>query len=126
MKSQGRFLSYDALKAFVKTVFVNFQRVYICIDALDEFPNNHISELFELLQILKEPQVAILVSSRPSSLHLQLSNFLRISTLEIRTHQTNDIALYTKSRFRQSQRLQSRPELQHFLIQEIIQRGDGM
>ena len=63
----GRGLRLAELMGMLKTTIASLSQVFICIDALDEFPPKHLPELLESLRsILREsPRTKIFLTGRP-------------------------------------------------------------
>jgi hypothetical protein len=103
-----------------------YSKVYIVIDALDEYPE---AERHLLLQILAEfgPKLNVLLTSRP---HITPDTFFpNTPVLEIRATE-KDIRRYVDAQivnsFRLSAHVKSRPELRQQIESKIVDNVDGM
>jgi hypothetical protein len=120
---------YPALEAlmeiFRKEVY-RHSRVYIVLDALDEFPENYRSDLIRRLRTL-QPIVNLLVTSR--KLENIVNDFLDELVLEI-TAADSDIVKYIQGRISEepklSKLLSSFPSLRANINSTILQRSKNM
>lgn len=103
-----------------------YSKVYIVIDALDEYPE---AERHLLLKILAEfgPKLNVLLTSRP---HITPDTFFpNTPVLEIRATE-KDIRRYVDAQivnsFRLSAHVKSRPELRQQIESKIVDNVDGM
>ncbi|KAJ6530029.1 ankyrin repeat-containing domain protein, partial [Mycena vulgaris] len=112
----------DALRATV----TEWSKVYVVVDALDEYPEDGRNILLEHLTTLG-PAVALLLTSRP---HISLNHSLpKFEALEIRATD-DDIRKYVDDRIRTSSRLsmyvRKHPDLQDEIQSKIKGSVDGM
>ncbi|KAJ6530036.1 ankyrin repeat-containing domain protein [Mycena vulgaris] len=103
-----------------------WSKVYVVVDALDEYPEDERNILLEHLTTLG-PAVGLLLTSRPHiSLHHSLPTF---GALEIRATE-EDIQKYVDDRIRTSSRLlmhvRTRPDLREEIQSKIKGSVDGM
>ncbi|KAJ7509755.1 ankyrin repeat-containing domain protein [Mycena galericulata] len=108
------------------SIICEWPRVYIVVDALDEYPEDERNALVGYLTALG-PTVNLMVTSRP---HIAPSAFLpNVETIEIRATE-KDIRTYTHERIQKSHRLsmhvKTRPELREEIERKIIGSVDGM
>ncbi|KAJ7266798.1 hypothetical protein C8J57DRAFT_1182491 [Mycena rebaudengoi] len=101
-------------------------KVYIVIDALDEYPETRRHMLLKHLAAIR-PNINLLFTSRP---HITPEMFFpNTSALEIRVTE-QDICRYLDAQIENSSRLskhvQSRPELRQEIENQIIGNVDGM
>ncbi|KAJ7278295.1 ankyrin repeat domain-containing protein [Mycena rebaudengoi] len=111
---------------FAKPILPNYSKVYIVIDALDEYPETKRHALLKHLAALK-PNINLLFTSRP---HITPEIFFpNTPALEIRATE-EDIHRYLdahiQNSFRLSKHIQSRPELHQEIENQIIGNVDGM
>ena len=85
----------------LQTIVPLFNRVYIVIDALDEFPDNGRDNLINALTSL---QASLLITSRPSNVFHLLGD---VEFIEIGEKNEQDIELFIQQRFKQSANLMS-------------------
>ncbi|KAJ7509743.1 hypothetical protein B0H11DRAFT_1846849, partial [Mycena galericulata] len=108
------------------SIIGKWSRVYIVVDALDEYPEDERNALIEYLTALG-PTVNLMMTSRP---HIATNAFLpNVKTIEIRATE-EDIRTYTHERIQKSPRLsmhvKTRPELREEIERKIIGTVDGM
>ncbi|KAJ7706684.1 ankyrin repeat-containing domain protein [Mycena rosella] len=112
-------------EVLVSTV-TEYSKVYLIVDALDEYPENERNILLNNLSNLGQT-VNLMLTSRP---HINIhTTFESVQTLEIRAT-ARDVQTYvdeqiTKS-FRLSKHIQSRPDLREEIETQIVGRSDGM
>ncbi|KAJ7444029.1 ankyrin repeat-containing domain protein [Mycena latifolia] len=102
-------------------------KVYIIVDALDEYPEDQRNILLEHLSMLLGPTTSLMMTSRP---HVTLDDlFPDVSGLEIKATE-DDIHQYVDKQIQKSPRLskhvQTRPELHDEIKSEISRNADGM
>jgi hypothetical protein len=93
-------IEQDWLK-LLQTLVPLFSRVYIIIDALDEFPNNDRDGLLHALISLK---ASLLISSRPS---IAFDLLRHVELIDIGNENGRDIEFFIDQRFRESSNLSS-------------------
>jgi hypothetical protein len=110
----------------LSSVVADYSKVYIVIDALDEYSDTKRHTLVKHLAALK-PNINLLFTSRP---HITPEMFFpNTPALEIRATE-KDIRRYLDAQiqnsFRLSKHVQSRPELHQEIENQIIGNVDGM
>ena len=85
----------------LQTILPSFNRAYIVIDALDEFPDNARDGL---LNSLKSLPASLLITSRPSNAFHLLRD---VEYIEITDENEQDIELFIDRRFKESSNLTS-------------------
>ncbi|KAJ7278197.1 ankyrin repeat domain-containing protein [Mycena rebaudengoi] len=116
----------DELRALLSSVVADYSKVYIVIDALDEYVENKRHMLLKHLAALR-PGINLLLTSRP---HITPKMFFpNTPALEIRATE-EDIRQYLDAQIQNSFRLlkhvQSHPELRQEIENQIIGNVDGM
>jgi hypothetical protein len=100
-------------------------KIYIVVDALDEYPENDRKILLEYLAAMG-PTVNLMLTSRP---HITLGSIPYTTILEIRAPD-EDIRSYVNQQIQTDCRLslhvQASPELQEEIITIIVRTVDGM
>ncbi|KAJ7681640.1 ankyrin repeat-containing domain protein [Mycena rosella] len=109
----------------VSTV-AEYSKVFLIVDALDEYPENERNILLNNLSNLGQT-VNLLLTSRP---HINIhTTFESMQTLEIRAT-AHDVRTYVDEQITKSSRLskhiQSRPDLREEIETQIVGRSDGM
>ncbi|KAF7304384.1 Ankyrin 2,3/unc44 [Mycena chlorophos] len=102
-----------------------FTKVYVAVDALDEFPGSKQDLITSILEL--GPQVVLMVTCRPHvSFEAHAEKALR---LEIIANST-DIEVYTLAKIKASGTLkslvQSKPTLKQDIISNVIEKAQGM
>ncbi|KAJ7443720.1 ankyrin repeat-containing domain protein [Mycena latifolia] len=102
-------------------------KVYIIVDALDEYPDEQRHILLEHLSMLQGSTTSLMMTSRP---HVILDDlFPDVSGLEIKATE-DDIHRYVDKQIQKSPRLskhvQTRPELHDEIKSKISSNADGM
>ncbi|KAJ7444013.1 ectomycorrhiza-induced ankyrin-domain/NACHT-domain-containing protein [Mycena latifolia] len=102
-------------------------KMYIIVDALDEYPEDQRNILLEHLSMLQGPTTSLMMTSRP---HVTLDDlFPDVLGLEIKATE-DDIRQYVDKQIRKSPRLskhvQIRPELHDEIKSTISSNTDGM
>ncbi|KAJ7266802.1 hypothetical protein C8J57DRAFT_1718035 [Mycena rebaudengoi] len=118
--------SADEMQGILSSAVAEYSKVYIVIDALDEYPETKRHMLVKHLAALK-PNINLLFTSRP---HITPEMFFpNTPALEIRATE-EDIRRYLdaqiRNSFRLSKHVQSRPELHQEIENKIIGNVDGM
>ncbi|KAJ7250208.1 hypothetical protein C8J57DRAFT_1667731, partial [Mycena rebaudengoi] len=118
--------SVDEMHTLLSSVVADYSKVYIVIDALDEYLETKRHVLLKHLAALM-PNINLLFTSRP---HISPEMFFpNTLALEIRATE-EDIRLYLDAQiqnsFRLSKHVQSRPELHQEIESQIISNVDGM
>ncbi|KAJ7080046.1 hypothetical protein C8R44DRAFT_576707, partial [Mycena epipterygia] len=102
-----------------------YSKVFILVDALDEYPEVQRDPLLRSLLLLV-PRVNLLVTSRP---HITIDYVTLFKRLEIRARKV-DIRKYLESQILKSPRLskhiQNSPDLRDSMEARIVRRSDGM
>ncbi|KAJ7444049.1 ankyrin repeat-containing domain protein [Mycena latifolia] len=111
----------------LQSAMAQHSKVYIIVDALDEYPEEQRNILLEYLSMLLGPTTSLMLTSRP---HVTLDHlFSDISGLEISATE-NDIRRYVDKQIQKSPRLckhvQTRPELHNEIKSKISSNADGM
>lgn len=129
---QGRTLDHVTLETQLLEVTAMFHKVYICIDAVDELPEEQQPDLIELVGKLTQHGACVLISSR-SSPHLrqQLLNVASEDLKEVRMdasepQQRHDMELYIRSKLARSRRLKGKDELQRHIVRTLTEKSSGM
>ncbi|KAJ7763625.1 hypothetical protein DFH07DRAFT_693959, partial [Mycena maculata] len=116
----------DEVSEVLRLAVAEWGRVYIVVDALDEYPEDERNMLLRHL-IAMGPHVSLMLTSRP---HIDLGVTLPDpGLLDVRATD-EDIKKYVNERIRKSSRLsmhvQTRPELPDEIESKIISTVDGM
>ncbi|KAJ7028117.1 ankyrin repeat domain-containing protein [Mycena alexandri] len=119
-------LSLDEVFEVLCSVITEFLKVYIVVDAVDEYPETQRQILFEYLAEMG-PTVNLMITSRP---HITPDSALpNTATLEIRANE-DDVGRYVDAQIRRSPRLskhvQSRINLREEIHSAITCTVDGM
>ncbi|KAJ7028092.1 ankyrin repeat domain-containing protein [Mycena alexandri] len=119
-------LSLDEVSEVLCSAITEFLKVYIVVDAVDEYPETQREILFEYLTEIG-PTVNLLITSRP---HITPDSALpNPATLEIRANE-DDVGRYVDAQIRRSPRLsrhvQSRINLREKIHSAITSTVDGM
>ncbi|KAJ7117091.1 hypothetical protein C8R44DRAFT_983359 [Mycena epipterygia] len=118
--------SFDEIYGVLRSAIADWSKVYIVVDALDEYPEHWRRILIEKLAVVG-PTVNVMLTSRPHiTLNVSLPNF---ETLDIRAN-NEDIQRYVDERIRLSSRLskhvETRPEFRQEIHTKISSSVDGM
>ncbi|KAJ7218722.1 ankyrin repeat-containing domain protein [Mycena rebaudengoi] len=117
--------SLDEVREIVRSTVAEWSRVFIIVDALDEYPEAHRRILLDTLAAIGT--VSLLLTSRPNI--APETFFPTASVLEIHARE-EDIRCYIDAHIRTSSRLskhvQARPELRAEIESKIIGNVDGM
>ncbi|KAJ7203241.1 ankyrin repeat-containing domain protein, partial [Mycena pura] len=118
--------SLDDTYAALCSAASQLSRVFIAVDALDEYPEEQRHTLLQHLSTLG-PCVSLMVTSRPHiNIKHTISNF---ETIEIRAAK-DDIQKYLDGQIKKSQRLsrhvRSAPDVRQALESRIVEGCDGM
>ncbi|KAJ7291361.1 ankyrin repeat-containing domain protein [Mycena rebaudengoi] len=117
--------SLDEVREIVRSAVAEWSRVFIVIDALDEYPEAHRCILLDTLATIGA--VSLLLTSRPNI--APESFFPTTPVLEIRARE-EDICRYIEAHIQTSSRLSKhvrvRPELRVEIESKIISNVDGM
>ncbi|KAJ7019718.1 ankyrin repeat-containing domain protein [Mycena alexandri] len=119
-------LSLDEVFEVLCSAITEFLKVYIVVDAVDEYPETQRQILFEYL-VEMGPTVNLMITSRP---HITPDSALpNPATVEIRANE-DDVGRYVDAQIRRSPRLskhvQSRINLQEEIHSAITSTVDGM
>ncbi|KAJ6529213.1 hypothetical protein B0H19DRAFT_1041260 [Mycena capillaripes] len=118
--------TFDEIFAILRSTVAEWSRVYLVVDALDEYPEDERNTLLEHLTALG-PIVSLMLTSRP---HITPPALLpNVAALEIRAAD-KDIRKYIEERIKKSNRLsmhiRMRPDLRNEIEEKIISVFDGM
>ncbi|KAJ7223968.1 ankyrin repeat domain-containing protein [Mycena rebaudengoi] len=119
--------SVQEIDSVWRSVIAEYSKVYLVIDALDEYPEDQRHWLLNHLATLG-PKANVMLTSRP---HVTLNPtlFPKMHTLEIRATE-DDIRRYVDGHIQMSPRLlrhvQSRPELHQEIETKILSNVEGM
>ncbi|KAJ7500128.1 hypothetical protein FB451DRAFT_50793 [Mycena latifolia] len=118
--------SLEEIYQILRSAMTEWSKVYIVVDALDEYPEEERYILLGYLAVMG-PTVNLMLTSRPNiSLHNSLAN---LQVIEIRANEV-DIQSYLDEQIRISPRLSlhvnARPVLRHEIVSGIIDKADGM
>jgi hypothetical protein len=118
--------SLEEVRDIFRTTVSEYSKVFIIVDALDEYPESHRSILLDTLAAMGGA-VSLMLTSRPNI--SPESFFPTASVLEIRAKE-EDIRRYIDAHIRASSRLskhvQARPELRGEIESKIIGNVEGM
>ncbi|KAJ7443988.1 ankyrin repeat-containing domain protein [Mycena latifolia] len=111
----------------LQSAMAQHSKVYIIVDALDEYPEDQRNILLDHLAILRGPTTSLMMASRP---HVALQDWVSdMQCLEIQATE-NDIHNYVDKQIQKSPRLckhiQTRPELHDEIKSKISNNADGM
>ncbi|KAJ7440441.1 ankyrin repeat-containing domain protein, partial [Mycena latifolia] len=111
----------------LQSAMAQHSKVYIIVDALDEYPEDQRNILLEHLSMLQGPTTSLMMTSRP---HVTLEDlFPDVLGLEIKAT-ADDIRQYVDTQIQKSPRLskhvQTRPELHNEIKSKISRNADGM
>ncbi|KAJ7440464.1 ankyrin repeat-containing domain protein [Mycena latifolia] len=111
----------------LQSAMAQHSKVYIIVDALDEYPEEQRNILLEHLSMLQGPTTSLMMTSRP---HVTLDDlFPDVLGLEIKAT-ADDIRQYVDKQIQKSPRLskhvQTRPELHDEIKSKISSNADGM
>ncbi|KAJ6596207.1 ankyrin repeat-containing domain protein [Mycena vulgaris] len=118
--------SLDEILQVLNSTVTEWSKVYIVVDALDEYPEDKRHILLGHLAGLG-PSVSLMLTSRP---HISLNaTFPDLNTVDIRAHE-EDVHKYVCQRIKESPRLSkhvnAQPELQQELLTRITSHADRM
>ncbi|KAJ7270946.1 ankyrin repeat-containing domain protein [Mycena rebaudengoi] len=118
--------SLDEVREIFCSTVTGFSKVFVVVDALDEYPEAHRHILLDTLAAIGG-SVSLMLTSRPNiSPH---SFFPTVPVVEVRA-QDDDIHHYVKaqiqSSFRLSKYVRARPELHEEIETKIVESADGM
>jgi Cdc6-like AAA superfamily ATPase len=118
--------SLNDIQNVLQTVIGQFSKVYIVVDAVDEYPENSRHVLLDCLAAMG-PNVNLMITSRP---HITPAVSLQqLQTLEIHAD-IEDIHRYVDAHIQQSSRLskhvQTQPDLHDEICSKISSSVDGM
>ncbi|KAJ7453540.1 ankyrin repeat-containing domain protein [Mycena galericulata] len=120
--------SVDEDRAVLHSTISEYSKVFVLVDAMDEYPEEHRNTLLHLLCALG-PAVNLMLTSRP---HINIENIVptsRLETLEIRATE-EDVRKYLDGQILKSSRLRNHiknsPDLRDAIEEKIVQRSDGM
>ena len=114
------------LPEVVKTLqaeIATFSKVYVIIDALDEFRDADQSDLVKTLMSLTNINLVLLITSRPS---VPINEWLeRVERIYI-SAKADDVRKYVESCISQLSPVKGKPELQELIIGTIVNKVSGM
>jgi Cdc6-like AAA superfamily ATPase len=117
--------SFAEIQQVLSSLITQCSKVYIVVDALDEYPEDERMILLKYLVTLG-PTVNLMLTSRP---HIALPSLPKMAILEIRASDS-DIRRYVDGRIqyhtRLSQHVQTSPKLREQIITIIVGTADGM
>ncbi|KAF7338853.1 hypothetical protein MSAN_02208300 [Mycena sanguinolenta] len=110
----------------LRSVVSEYSKVFILVDALDEYPDPQRSLLLRHLAALG-PSVNLMLASRPhTTIDHRISKF---TTVEIRAT-AEDIRIYLSERIQNSplisKHLKNSPHLRNLIESKVVQHSDGM
>lgn len=111
-------------QAALCAVIADYSKVFILVDALDEYPEAQRDVFLRLLSTLG-PGTNLLVTSRS---HITIDHVTVFETLEIRAREV-DIRRYLQEQMkssRLSKHIRNSPDLRETIETTIVQRSDGM
>ncbi|KAJ6546724.1 ankyrin repeat-containing domain protein [Mycena vulgaris] len=119
--------SLDEILQILRSAIAEYSKVYLIIDALDEYPEPQRNILLEYLSTMIGPTINLMLTSRP---HIALQpSFPKLDILEIRAAE-DDICRYIEMRVLKSPRLskhvRTRPELHGEIRSKILTNVEGM
>jgi hypothetical protein len=119
--------SLDEIQSVLCSAVREFVKVYIIVDAIDEYSNDQRQVLLKRLAAIGPSAVNLMITARPHIPHN--SCFPNIKTLEIRARD-EDIQRYVDTHIEMSSRLskhvQGRPYLRQEIHAKIRRTVDGM
>ncbi|KAJ7694446.1 hypothetical protein B0H17DRAFT_1009308, partial [Mycena rosella] len=120
--------SLGKIHAVLRSAVTEWSKIYVVVDALDEYPEDERHILLEHLAALG-PTVNLMLTSRPHiSLH-DLDSFRNLETIKIRATE-EDVRKYLDEQIRVSQRLskhvKAQPSLRAEIVSSIVGRVDGV
>ncbi|KAJ7159603.1 ankyrin repeat-containing domain protein [Mycena filopes] len=124
---KGTKASIEEVHELLRDAIAQYSKVYIVVDAVDEYPEHDRRIVLQRLATVVGPRVSLMITSRPHiSPDLSLPN---LTTLEIRANE-DDIRKYVDAHIEMSARLskhiQTRPQLRHEIHGQIATTVDGM
>ncbi|KAJ7021961.1 hypothetical protein C8F04DRAFT_1049377 [Mycena alexandri] len=124
-RAQGTRLSLDETYSILQSTVSEFLRVFIVVDALDEYPEGNRNTLLRNLWKLGAP-VRLMLTSRP---HIHIDHMLNVETLHIQATE-QDIRMYLEGQIQDSSRLSKHieklPTLRKSIEEKIVKGSDGM
>ena len=113
--------SLDELQTTFHEIFKHGIRTYLIIDALDEYHES--LTIINMLDRLQHCGTNLLITSRHN---ISIDNRLReVVHVDVRAHE-DDLVQYVKYRLPSLQCIQSRPDIQAIVTDEIVKASDGM
>jgi hypothetical protein len=110
-------------------VIAEYSKVYLVIDALDEYPEKERDIFLRHLLCLDPTRVSLMLTSRPHIKIEEIGSNSNLQTVEIRATE-GDIRLLVDAQISQcrqlSKHIQSRPELRKEIETGIVRRNGGM
>ncbi|KAJ7143051.1 ankyrin repeat-containing domain protein [Mycena epipterygia] len=112
--------------AVLRSIIAEYSKVFILVDALDEYPETERHVLLRYLSALR-PGVNLMLTSRP---HIEIDHVIsQFTTLEIRAT-GDDIREYLSGKIHECSHLSTHirkcPDLQDAIEKQIVERSDGM
>ncbi|KAJ7270957.1 hypothetical protein C8J57DRAFT_295004 [Mycena rebaudengoi] len=118
--------SLDEVRSILAVTTAEYSKLFIVVDALDEYPEAHRDILLDALAAMGE-SVSLMLTSRPNV--APEAFFASASVVEVRA-QEEDIRCYVKAQiqksFRLSKHVKARPELREEIETKIAENADGM
>jgi Cdc6-like AAA superfamily ATPase len=126
-KEKGTAPSLEEVGNVLKSSITEFSKVFIIIDALDEYPEFQRDILLQQLAVMGS-NVNLMITSRPN-ISLEPSTFPNLERLDIHAME-DDLRNYVDAQINSSPQLrmhvQSQPVLREEILQRIIDTVDGM
>jgi hypothetical protein len=118
--------SLDEVREIFRSTVTEYSRVFVVVDALDEYPEAHRDILLKSLAAMGE-SVSLMLTSRPN---IYPESFLPTTpVVEVRA-QEEDIRRYIgaqiQNSFRLSRHVKAKPELHQDIETKIAENADGM
>ncbi|KAK7050660.1 ANK-REP-region domain-containing protein [Favolaschia claudopus] len=121
----------DNVLQLLEIVLLEYPRIYLVIDALDEYFNttNEYRAVFiqHIVKIIKQFPIHLMITTRPNN--MSQSRFSNLQLLPI-TAENSDITLYIENRFNKSdnlvQLLENRPQLKTDIQLAVVQDVGGI
>jgi hypothetical protein len=128
LSKEQRPIDLETAQAIIKLVLEQYDRVYICFDALDECQADVRTQILEFFKTVAGTALRLFVTGRPN-VETELDRSLtdkQTSKLPIAAH-TEDIELYLSQRFSQDRYPEAMDKtLQAQIKDKIIQWSQGM
>ncbi|KAJ7922682.1 ankyrin repeat-containing domain protein [Mycena leptocephala] len=120
--------SADEAQAILSSIILEYSKVFILVDALDEYPEQQRDALLRRISAL-EPTVNLMLTSRPHITFAHIISTADLETLEMKATE-DDIRRYIDAQIMNSSRLSKyismRPTLRDEIETKIVNRSGGM